>query len=89
MRKPAVDGKKYDSNGWYWACMYRKRIVALYPRHYEARERAFRANLDWEKNGWPREWSTKRFRFYFKGLEIDAYEHEWERTEKQKLKASD
>ncbi len=77
-----VNGKQYDKNDWYWAVMHKKHIVAIYPRFSEARQHAFHSNKRWEANGWAPNWTTKRFRFYFKGSEIDAYEHEWQRTEK-------
>lgn len=81
-RKPAVDGKMYDRNGFWWGVTYGKRIVHFYPRWGDARSHAFQQNLIWEKNGWGKQWGTKRFKFYMKGAEVDAYEHDWERTEK-------
>lgn len=80
-KKPVIGGKEYDTQGFYWAKIYRNRITALYPNEREARQGVLGANATWEKNNWPREWSVKRFKFYFKGTEIDGFQHYWEREE--------
>ena len=86
-RKP-TGNKIYDGAPvWFWAVMYKPSgrskpyITTLYPRWKEAKSNAHDANRQWEQLGWRKAFSTKRFRFYFKGLEIDAYEHMWERSE--------
>ena len=77
-----VVGKIYTRNDFYWAVMYKRRITAIYPRESDARTTVFKSNLTWQKNGWKKDWSVKRFRYYFRGSEIDAYEHEYRRKEK-------
>lgn len=85
----SLNGKPYDSNSYYWALMYKPsgrgkaHIVCLYPKGNDARSEALRINKSpfWEgKNAW----SVKRFHFYFRGTEIDAYAHEFQRIEKKK-----
>lgn len=89
-RPPAVHGNTYDTNHFMWALMYRHkmsakpRIVRMYERARDAQMEANRINAEWrDKYGWSdKHWSTRRFMFYFRGVEIDAYEHDWERKEK-------
>lgn len=71
-----------------WAVMYKPsgrakpHITAMYPRGDDARRQVLGINRDWEKQGFGgSHWSVKRFFFYFRGDEIDAYEHSWQRSE--------
>ncbi len=91
MAKPTPDGKVYDKKGFYWGVMYRANhrckpyITALYPTGRQAEIQVIGINRSWEKQGLgANHWSVKRFFFYFKGSEIDAYEHDWHRLEKHK-----
>lgn len=86
---PKVHGQPYDKSHFMWGLMYRHRasskprVVRMYERGRDAQREANMINSRWEKEyGWKGHWSVKRFMFYFRGAEIDAYEHEWERLEK-------
>jgi len=71
----------YDKNCFFWGVMYKPssrakpHVVSLHPKGNDARRIALHNNRQWEKEGWGAKWSVKRFKFYFKGEEIDAYEH--------------
>lgn len=88
--KEKIYGHAYDKKGFFWAVMYRPNfrckphITCLYPRETEARQDVFHTNRRWKEQGFgDNKWSVKRFFFYFRGSEIDAYEHEWFRAEKK------
>lgn len=83
MKKEKIIGKLYDRTAWFWAVMHKRHITAIYPRYDEARREVFFSNQRWEKLGWGREWYAKRFKYHFRGTEIDAYEHEFKRKEKK------
>ena len=84
-------GRRYDSSGFYWALMYQPSrrakpyISAIYPKHGDARSRAVDCNRHWKEQGLGENglvsWTVKRFKFYFRGTEIDAYAHEFQRQE--------
>lgn len=82
-----VEGRRYDSTGYYWALMYKPsgrakpHIVALYPHGNDARREATRINHEPFWSG-KKQWSTKRFKLYFRGTEVDMYEHLFSRVEK-------
>ena len=82
-KEPKIGGREYDSNAFYWAKMYRNRIQSLHDREGDVRGDVLKLNREWERNGWNKEWSVKRFKLYFRGEEIDSYEHSWERNEKR------
>lgn len=74
-----VDYRKTD---FYWAVMYKPsglgkpHVVCIYPRQRDAKSEAIQSNRNWKKlsmSGEP--YSIMRFRFQFKGVDIDAYEH--------------
>lgn len=79
-----VGGKDYRKTDFFWAVVYMNRISAIYPRQADARREAYPLNARWERNGWGRPFRIVRFRYHFKGAEIDAYVHSWERTEAPK-----
>lgn len=88
MKEKRPTGYRYNEGPvWFWAVMYKPRgrakpyITVLYPRWKEAKSHVMEANREWAKNGWREAFSTKRFRFYYRGIEIDAYEHMWDRKE--------
>lgn len=84
-------GRRYDSNRFYWALMYQAsrrcvpRISEIHPRQSDAKRRAMDCNRYWKEQGLGKEvvkaWTVKRFKFYFRGTEIDAYAHEFQREE--------
>ena len=82
----------YDRNQFMWGLMYqanrrcKPHVVRMYPRGRDAQREANYNNRYWEKEfgkNWC--WQVKRFKFYYRGSEIDAYEHDWERTEANKI----
>lgn len=73
----------YDKKQMFWAVMYRKQIVCLYPRGRDAEREVNLNNTTWKNRGWGTPWHVKRFKYMFKGEEIDAYEHIYQRTEKK------
>lgn len=79
-------GRPYDKIEFAWAIMYkanarcRPHVCYFYTSGLEARREANLLNRkDSILSG---KWSVKRFRFYYRGSEIDAYEHDFERREK-------
>ena len=62
-----IIGNPYNQTAFYWALMYkpsgpaRPHIVRLCPRYEEVRRMVRENNDDWEKNGFGKEWSSKRF----------------------------
>lgn len=87
-KKPVIHGRQYDKTGFYWAVIYKPHrskghITAIYPRGRDAEMEVNRSNRHWKEQGWAPAWSVKRFKFFFRGTEIDAYEHSWERKEKR------
>lgn len=88
----AVHAVPYDKNQFMWGLMYqahkgcKPHIVRMYPRGRDAQREANRTNTRWREQGFKDDcWSVKRFKFYYRGAEIDAYEHDWERTEANKI----
>lgn len=85
-KKPTGNEYKTPERQWYWAVMYKPSgrskpyVTILYPRWREAKQHAIASNREWTRNGWRDAFSVKRFAFYFRGSEIDAYEHEWSRV---------
>jgi len=79
-----VGGKDYRKNDFYWAVVYGNHITAIYPRQADARTSVVHNNVRWEQHGWGRPWRIVRFRYRFKGTEIDSYLHSFERKEKPK-----
>lgn len=72
-----------------WAVMYqpnlksKPHVVKLYPTERDAKVEVYQANKRWKDLGYGHwHWNVKRFVLYFRGDEIDAYDHEWLRTEK-------
>ena len=91
-KRPVVKGNRYDTTAMYWAVMYnpfgrsKPYIVTLYTRYSEAKSHMRRSNNQWEKNGWKPAFTVQRFMLYFRGNEVDMYEHRWERVEKKPKK---
>ena len=82
IKKENIHGHEYDKDAFFWGVMYKAsgsrgkpHIVSLHPRGRDAERIVKSNNRRWEENGWQPGWSLKRFKFYFKGEEIDAYEH--------------
>jgi hypothetical protein len=94
MKKDEPKGtSQYDKSTFYWAVTYqankrcKPHIVRIYPRGNDARQYALSSNRHFKEQGFG-DWhfAVKRFMFYFKGTEIDAYEHEWQRVEMRKTR---
>lgn len=82
--------RDYRKTDFYWAVMYKPsarakpHIICIYPRHRDAVIEAMGINRRWKEQGFGDQYfSVMRFRFRFKGVEIDAYQHIFERNEKR------
>ena len=82
MKRPKIGTVNYQATQFVWAVLYRNNISRIYVRGRDAQRKVIKNNLEWKKNGWGNDWSTMRFRYRFKGKEIDSYLHDWERKEK-------
>lgn len=74
---------------FYWAVMYQANrrckpyITRFYRKGRDAHVHKNKSNKDFEGSGFGNwHYSVKRYRFYFKGTEVDAYEHEFTRKQK-------
>lgn len=74
---------KSSQNVFYWCVMYEQRPVVFYPTHRDAKHYMFEANRGFAEHNINIKYWIKRFRFNFKGSEIDIYEHEFKRKEKK------
>lgn len=79
----------YDKSCFMWALTYKPNsrckphITQMYVNGNEAKREAYSINRRWKEQGMgENHWGVKRYMFRFRGEEIDAYEHSWERKEK-------
>lgn len=70
-------------NVFYWAIMYGQRPEKFYRCGRDAQRSCNQSNTWFEKQGVSCRYWVKRFKFNFKGSEVDIYEHEWQRKEKK------